>query len=259
MHTLAARGLPVYILPMPLMGLMAPVTVFSCVVLGIAEILGTWVCAKAVKFDTPVECSMVSGVLEPRTGNPCFLAPEVAAIDTAVAQFFRHLGLRCGTGVGLVDAPAPGVAAAYERTFKGTISALCGESSYPVGILAGGNVFSPEQMMIDLDIAASENRFFNQFASEDITDSVALIREEGIGAFFMVTEHTNRNFKQNIWVPQVFERHKINDPKEMIDPVAKAWERWNDIYRETEPYHLPDDKAREIDRIVESAKRALVD
>lgn len=259
MHALASKGLPVYILPMPLMGVAGPVSVFSCVVLGIAEVLGTWVCAKAVNFDTPVECTMVSGVLEPRTGNPCFSAPEVAAIDISAAQFFRHFGLKCGTGVGLIDATAPGVAAAYERSFKGTASALCGESSYPVGILAGGNIFSPEQMMIDLDLAASQNRFLHQFDSGDIANAVSLIRERGAGGCFMDTEHTGANFRERIWIPRVFERCKGNDPKGMVDPVRKAYEKWNEILQNTEPYHLPDDQAKEIDKIVARAEKDLLE
>ena len=71
-EALAARRLPVYILPMPLAGIAGPITLMSNAMIGAAEILGVWAAVKAVDRDIPVECSVVSGVLEPRTGGACF-------------------------------------------------------------------------------------------------------------------------------------------------------------------------------------------
>src|SRR5208337_1174310 len=198
-EALARRGLPVFNLPMPLMGISDPLTVFSCAVAAAAEILGVWACAKAVNPDAPVDCAVVAGVLDPASGKACFSAPEAVGIDLAAAQFFRSLGLRCGTGVGLIDAPAPGAEAIFERTLKSTLAALSGESTYVVGILAGGNVFSPEQMMLDLDIGSAHHHFLGVFDSEDLSSAVPLLREKGIGGFFMDTEHTVANFRQRIW------------------------------------------------------------
>jgi trimethylamine---corrinoid protein Co-methyltransferase len=257
-EALARRGLPVFNLPMPLMGMANPVTVFSCVVAAVAEILGVWTAAKAVNAETPVECAVVSGVMKPETGDVCFSAPEAIAIDLAAAQFFRSLGLRCGTGVGLIDAPAPGLAAVFERTLKSTLAAMCGESTYVIGILAGGNIFSPEQMMLDLDIGAGHHQFLNVFGGEDLDTAVDLIRERGIGGFFMDTEHTVQNFRKRIWRPRIFQRQKTKDPTKMADPVATAYERWNQIVGKTEPYHLSADKEQDIDRIFAHAEQDML-
>jgi trimethylamine:corrinoid methyltransferase-like protein len=257
-EALARRGLPVFNLPMPLMGIADPVTVFSCVVAAVAEILGVWTAAKAVNADTPVECAVVSGVMDPTTGGACFSAPEAIAIDLGAAQFFRSLGLRCGTGVGLIDAPAPGVAAVYERTLKSTLAAMCGESTYVVGIVAGGNIFSPEQMMLDLDIGASHHQFLGVFDGQDLDTAVNLIRERGIAGFFMDTEHTVQNFRKRIWRPRIFQRRKMKEPTKMADPVAEAYQRWNQIVEKTAPYHLPEDKERAIDRIFAQAEQDML-
>ena len=256
-EALAARGLPVYILPMPLMGVAAPVTVLASAAVAIAEILGVWTAAKALNPEVPLECSVVAGALEPRTGNPCFSAPEAAAIDLAVAQFFRNRGLRCGTGVGFIDAPVPGVAAVYERTQKAVLAALAGESSYPVGILAAGNVFSPEQLMLDLDIGAGHHHFLDSFDGGDLDEAVALVRQRGIGGMFLDTDHTAEHFRRRLWVPRVFVREKTKDPRDAPDPVRIAHERWTALVAQTPPYVLPDDKAREIDRIVDRARKAV--
>ncbi|MDO9579191.1 MAG: trimethylamine methyltransferase family protein [Bacteroidales bacterium] len=256
-EALAARGLPVYILPMPLMGVAGPVTVFANAVIAVAEILGVWTAAKAVNHETPLECSVVSGVLDPRSGNPFFSGPEAIAIDLTVAQFFRSFGLRCGTGVGFIDAPAPGITATFERTLKSTLAAMCGESNYPAGILAAGNIFSPEQLMLDLDIGTANNHFLNVFDGHDLDEAVDLVRARGIGGFFMDTEHTVRNFRGKTYMPEIFPRNKSKESVNVPDPVSLAHQRWNEIIARTEPYHLPDDKAQQIDKIMVAAKRVL--
>ena len=75
----------------------------------------------------------------------------------------------------------------------------------------------------------------------------------------MDTEHTATNFRERIWVPRVFDRLKGNNPKDMADPVDKAYEKWNEILQNTEPYHLPDDQAKEIDKIVARAEKDLLE
>ena len=256
-EALAKRRLPVYILPMPLMAIAGPATVLANAAIGTAEILGAWAGVKAIDPETPIEASVVSGVLDPRTGSPSFSAPEAISIDLAIAQCFRGMGLRCGTGVGFIDAIVPGLAAAHERTFKTTIAAMCGESAFPVGIQAAGNVFSPEQLMLDLDINTGYTRFLANFDAADLDEAVSLVRERGIGGSFLDTDHTLANFRRNIWIPKVFSRLKTNDPKDAPDPVADAHLQWQDMVTRTDPFCLPDDKAREIDKIVASAKEYL--
>jgi trimethylamine:corrinoid methyltransferase-like protein len=160
--------------------------------------------------------------------------------------------------VGLIDAPAPGPAAVFERTLKSTVAAMCGESTYVVGILAGGVIFSPEQMMLDLDIGAGHHQFLNVFDGDDLSTAVPLIRERGIRGFFMDTEHTAQNFRKRIWRPKTFERQKTKDPKTMADPVKKAYERWTQIVAKTEPYHLPEENMREIDKILARAEQEIL-
>jgi trimethylamine:corrinoid methyltransferase-like protein len=260
-EALAARRLPVYILPMPLLGIAGPMTLLSNAMVGAAEILGVWSAVKAFDAEVPVECSIVSGVLEPRTGGACFSGPEPAWIDAAVAQLFRRrYGLRCGPGVGFIDAPIPGTAAAFERTLKASLLAGCGEFAYPVGILAAGNIFSPEQVLIDMDLASGLFHFFAADGGSALDEELALVRERGIGGRFFDTEHTAANFRQTLWFPNVFCRTKTKDAAqaERDDPVRRAHDLWRRRLASSEPFRLADDKAAEIDRIVARAESHLV-
>lgn len=259
-EALAARRLPVYILPMPLAGIAGPITPMSNAMIGAAEILGIWTAVKALDRDIPVECSVVSGVLEPRTGGACFSGPEPAWIDAAIAQLFRRrYRIRCGVGAGFIDAPVPGVAAALERTLKTSLLAACGEFAYPLGILAAGNIFSPEQMLIDMDLASGLHHFFAADGQASLDDELALVRQCGIGGHFFDTEHTAANYRQALWSPKIFCRTKTKDMTQANrdDPVRRAHDRWRRQLASAKPFRLADDQAAEIDRIVARAEKKL--
>jgi trimethylamine--corrinoid protein Co-methyltransferase len=257
---MAKRRMSVFILPMPLAGITSPVYPIASAVIGVAEILGVWTAAKAVREDTPVEARIVSGVLNPKNGAACFSAPEAVLIDLAVAQLFRErYGNRCGTGVGLIDAPVPGALSIFERTLKASCTSLAGEPQFPVGILNGGVVFSPEQVLIDLDIARSQRAFMNGVGGGHFAAAVALIREKGIGGLFVDTEHTAAHYRECLWIPNLFERLKSSDVANALrhDPVETAHERWREIVEKTEMYEIDDVRRREIDGVVRRAHSKL--
>jgi trimethylamine--corrinoid protein Co-methyltransferase len=257
---MARARLSIFILPMLLAGISSPVYPIASAITASAEILGVWAAVKALRQDCPVEARSVSGVLNPATGAASFAAPETVLIDLAVAQLFRErYGLPCGTGVGLIDAPVPGALSIFERTFKAFSSSLAGEPSFPVGIIGGAVVFSPEQVLLDLDIAATQVQLLQGIGGEHFGESLGLIRERGIGGLFLDTEHTARHFRDCLMLPKVFTRLKSTDVANALahDPVEVAHRRYREIL-EANPLREPDeDRGREIDRVVREARRAL--
>jgi trimethylamine--corrinoid protein Co-methyltransferase len=257
---MARRGLSIFILPMPLTGIAGPIYPIANSIIGAAEILGVWTMTKAIREDTPVEAGVISGALNPKTGAACFSGPETMLQDLAIAQLFREkYGTRCSTGPGFIDAPVPGPLSLYERTLKSFCASLSGEPLFNAGILGAGVVFSPEQLMIDLDIAYAQNAFCRGIGGDHFDDSLELIREKGIGGLFFDTEHTARNYRKCLWIPQILERLKSTDVQNALksDPVEIAYARWREIIDNTELYSIDDDRRREIERIVEKASKAL--
>ncbi len=257
---MARRALSIFILPMPLIGISSPVFPISAAIVAAAEILGVWTAAKALRPDAPVQARCVAGALNPASGAACFAAPEAVLVDLAVAQLFRErYGNPCGTGVGLIDAPVPGALSIYERTFKAFCSCLAGEPSFPVGIIGGAVVFSPEQVILDLDIAAAQEQTLRGIGGEHFQDALALIRERGIGGLFLDTEHTARHFRESLMMPRVFPRLKSTDAAAALahDPVELAHRRCLELWEATPLYTVEEEKARAIDRVVEAAGREL--
>ncbi len=260
-HKLAEKRLPVSILPMPLLGMASPITPVGSAIVGAAEILGVWVAAKAVSPDVPVEGICCSGTLEPTSGSAMFSGPETIMIDIICAQLFRRrYNVRCGTALGIIDSPAPGTASAFERCFKMTAAAAFGEFNYPVGILSGGTIFSPEQVMLDLDMGKGMYRLFRGSGGDDeLSEVVDLVREVGIGGTYLSHEHTAEKLRDNIVFFDCFPRTKSTNPADIVinDPVEKAHELYKKILSETPLYEVDADKRKEIDRIVKSAEENI--
>jgi trimethylamine---corrinoid protein Co-methyltransferase len=252
--------LGIFILPMPLAGISSPVYPAAAAIIGAAEILGVWTAAKAIKENIPVEASCVSGVLNPQNGAACFATPEASMIDLAVAQLFREkYGVPCGTGVGLIDAPVPGPLSIFERTFKAMASALIGEPAFAAGLIGGGVVFSMEQAIIDLDIAGCQNRYVMGIGGDEFYDALELIREKGIGGLFIDTDHTVKNFRNYLNMTKVLKNLKSTSVEEAVknDPVYLAHERCLDVLESTPLYFIGEDKAKEIDKLVDAAEKEL--
>jgi trimethylamine:corrinoid methyltransferase-like protein len=260
MVEMARRRLSIFILPMPMAGIAGPVYPIANAIIGAAEILAVWTMAKAIREDTPVEAAVVSGALNPKSGAACFSGPEAVLQDLAVAQLFRSkYGTRCSTGPGFIDAPVPGPLSIYERMLKSVPAALSGEPLFNVGILGAGVVFSPEQLLIDLDIAFSQHALCRGIGGDHFAGSLDLIRDKGIGGLFIDTEHTAANFRECLWIPRIFERLKNTDVREALgrDPVEIAHARWKEILAKTRMHCIDDAKRRAIDEVVMKAEKAL--
>ena len=254
------NGISIFILPMPLIGISSPVYPITASIIGAAEILGVWAAVKALNENNPVEARCVCGVLNPATGAANFSTPETVLADLAVAQLFRQkYGVPCGTGIGLIDAPFPGPLSIYERTFKATVSSLAGEPSFPVGIIGGAVVFSMEQAILDLDIAAYQKNLIRGIGGEQFNQSLELIRQKGIGGLFIDTDHTVQNFRGCLTFTRAIKNIKNTNVAEALksDPVELAHNKCLEILETAEPYNIEDDKARAIDNVVKAAAKEL--
>ncbi|MBN1298480.1 MAG: trimethylamine methyltransferase family protein [Actinobacteria bacterium] len=259
-EAMAKNNLCISILPMPLVGISTPIFPVSAAIVGTAEILAVWAAVKTFNNNCAVEANCVSGVLNPATGTACFAAPEAVMADLAVGQLFRQkYGVPCGLGVGLIDAPVPGLLSVYERIFKSTASTLAGEPSFPVGIIGGAVVFSMEQVILDLDIAANQRQLIKGIGQKHFDSSLELIRERGIGGLFIDTRHTAANFRDNLTFRHALINLKSTSVSEAIakDPVQAAHNRCIQLLENVKPYLIDEDRERAIDEVVNRASEEL--
>ena len=261
LHAMAQKGLPCHLTPMPLLGLNVPMSIPAGVCIVNAEILAVWTAVKAVNPDAPVEASIVSGSMNMRYGQPNFAAPEVILSDMLISHLYeKYYHLQCDQGISWIDANYPGTQAALERMYKLMACAALGKINYPTGALASNTVFSPEQAMIDLEMGAALNKLLDGVKVTDETLCIDLMQEKGIGGNFFDDMQVAMNYKDVLWLPELLDRSPaacgpIDREK---DIVASAYKKWQQILKDTVPYRLDDDKAKEIDKIVAKGSKIIM-
>ena len=258
---LAERHLPCTIIPMPLAGVSVAVTRESAVVIGNAEILGTMTALRVLYPDARVGGGMMSGTVNMRTGSVVLASPEGVTADLILAELYEELyGQDLGIGVGGIDAKYPGTQAAAEKITRMTLAYLTGRTNYMVGMLASITRFSAEQAIIELELAKYIHAIFREIKVTEDTVPLELFRELGPGGNFINEEHTALNFRKNLWLTDIFDQtaptHNMSEDKKK-DILINAHERVNEVLSKSEKYHLPDDREKEIDKIVRKAEKLL--
>lgn len=257
---MAKRKLPCTIIPMPITGMSTPVKKLGSVIVANAEIIGVITALNAVYPETPVGGGTISGLLDMQTTAASFSAPEAVLQDIAIAEVHERLyGLNYLIGAGYTDAKFPGRQILAEKTMKFLLTYLSGRTTYPVGLINAGSVFSIEQALVDIEVCRYIHSFFESpFDFEAIVAITEVIKEVGIRGEALSHPHTLDNFRNN-WFPNLFDRTAFKDLRQSADNdiYLRAHDQVNKMLALDSFYELEKDKANEIDNIVKKAKKIL--
>jgi trimethylamine--corrinoid protein Co-methyltransferase len=258
---LAQRGLPCTIIPMPLTGGTSPCSVAANVVVGNAEVLGVLAAIHAVAPAALAGGGVISGVMDMASASASFSAPEAILQDAAFAQIYDvFYGQDFAIGTGYADAKYPGPQSLAEKALKFQAAAWQGRFNFPLGLLAGGKRFSPEQAMMDLEIAETIRRMHAGIEVDSDSLGVEVIQRVGIGGEFLTDEHTMKNFRRNLWIPPLSDRRCASslEADRQKDMLEAARQKVRDIWGRDGLYRIDDDRARAIDQVVAAAERILL-
>ena len=255
---------------MPICGGNAPMTVAGNVALSAAELLGAWLTIKSLQPDATFSGGACNGLMDLRRGVATFNSPEALLANLGVAELFER---RYGGGVGVaagadyIDARLPGIQAAYERTYRAmAIAAFTGGRFYlgGTGTLDGGKIFSPVQFILERDLSEGLWRLGRGIEVNDNTLAVDTIAAVGVGGgkSYLDTEHTLRHFRDT-WFPAFLYRGAWEgDAAEFQRDermLAQAHQQYRRAVARYEPPAVGDDVLKEVRRIVERARRHLLE
>jgi len=257
---LARRKLPCTVIPMPIAGMSAPVVPLGSVVVANAEILGTMTAIQSVCPEALVGGGVISGVMDMRTATASFSAPEAILQDIAIADVHRMLyGMDCLIGTGYTDAQGPGNQVPAEKLLKFLLGHLAGHSTYPVGLIKAGSVFSAEQALVDLELCSLiHGQFEARIDTGVLAEIVEVIHEAGVRGNVMASSHTLDHFRE-LWNPLLFDRTSFRTLEESRarDLYARAHERCELLLGAGPFWEIESEKAREIAAIVRRADAVL--
>ncbi len=138
---LAALGIPVLVLPMPIAGGTAPLTVAATATMNVAEFFGAATAMQLRAPGAPLILGAAPGLLDMKQTTFSFAAPEAALASAVCVEVGHGLGLACMAPSQSTDAKHPGIQAAYEKMLKGfTVAATRPDLMTGIGMLHAANL-----------------------------------------------------------------------------------------------------------------------
>jgi trimethylamine:corrinoid methyltransferase-like protein len=146
---------------MPLMGMTAPMSELKTWVQALAEALGAAAILQALWPNIPITVNPHPKPADMTTGNYGMGTPEWALMDALKIEILPFYGLRPPWGMSSsLGTTIPGPQAMMERTALYLIGFLHGHRVFDeAGVMIGGEVFSPVQLIFDLDAICWAQRY----------------------------------------------------------------------------------------------------
>jgi len=205
---LAALGVPVLILPMPITGGTAPLTVAATATMNIAEFFGAATAMQLRAPGAPLILGAAPGLLDMKQTTFAFAAPEAALASAVCVEVGHSLGLACMAPGQSTDAKHPGIQAAYEKMLKGfAVTATRADLMTGIGMLHAANLASLPQIVIDDEMA---RMMLHLLAGPEVSEETLLIEmmtRMGFAADYLLEKDTRRRLRAGeVFAPTVSDR-----------------------------------------------------
>jgi trimethylamine--corrinoid protein Co-methyltransferase len=257
---LARNDVPVVVMPMPLAGATAPVTLAGTLAMLFAEFLSGVVLFQLARPGLPMILGIGATILDMRTGLYSAGAPELSLLNLAMTQIGKHIGVPV-LAQGLVsDAKVPGVQAAYEKAVNGLSAFMAGSDVVNgLGLLDSHQLLALEQMVIDDEIANMLRRIERGFEIDDEHLMLDLIADVGIGGHFLGQRRTLEYLKKGEhFQPQLSFRGAYQTWHDTgYDEVAAAREQVSRLLKEHEVLPLAPEAEKALGELIARADPAL--
>ena len=198
----AREGIPVEIIPVPLSGFMAPVTMVGTLVQHTAEVLSGVVMGQLVRPGTPMLFGGCPAIFDIRYESAPMGAAESMMIACGAAEIGRRMGLPTQGYIGLSDAKSLDAQAGLESAMGTTLAALSvfDNVSGP-GMLDFINCHSTTKLVVDHEICAMSRRLRAGMTPRDDFPSLPHFRELLSEGHLLIADHTMSHLREEITFP----------------------------------------------------------
>ncbi|MBW2491222.1 MAG: trimethylamine methyltransferase family protein [Deltaproteobacteria bacterium] len=240
----AKLGLPVRIIPAPISGATAPVTLVGTIVQHTAENLCGVVIHQLVQPGASLIYGTAATTMDMRNGTSLFGSFESQMTNVANCQIGKHLGIPTYAIVSMSDAKVIDAQAGFE-SISGTMLGILGGADIIVGagMLESGMCQSFEKLVIDNELCGMGLRLAGGLACEDDAFADDLIREVAPNGNFLATAHTLAWSKKELFYPSPVVDRSSRESFQAEggkDASQKAREVVCKTFKEYEPLPLPE-------------------
>jgi len=193
---------PVEIVPMPLAGLTAPVTLVGALIQHTAEILSGVVISQLSHPGTPILFGGSAAPFDVRYQTTPMGAVESMMLACGYNEIGKHLGLPTQAYITLSDAKFVDAQAGMESGFGAALAAIAGINSISgPGLIDFENCFSIEKLIFDNDLCGMCLRLAEGISAKDDFPILPLMQELFEEKHLLIADHTRRHLKTEHFFP----------------------------------------------------------
>lgn len=252
----AACGIPVEIVPVTLMGLIAPVTLVGATVFHTADVLAGLTLAQFARPGTPVLFGGAPAAFHMKTAQSPMAAVEALSLDVAYVAIAKHLGLPTQSYMALSEGKFIDAQAGAETFGSALLAALAGVNSVSgPGMLDYVLTFSLEKLVLDDELCGQALHFVREFGVKEDLPTLDLVRHLLAEKHLLTDDHTLKYWPKELYLPgPVYDRtNREQWAKEGNRDLLQRLKA--EVDRRLEAYASPETDARleaELVRIIRS-------
>ncbi len=194
-------GIAVEIVPVTLMGLIAPVTIVGAAVFHTADVLAGITMAQVVRPGAPVLFGGAPATFHMKAASSPMAAIEAIRLDAAYVAVAKRLGLPCQAYMALSDGKVLDAQAGAETFGSALVAALAGVNSVSgPGMLDFVLVFSLAKLVFDDEMCGQALQFVRDIRVVDdlpVTELVARLRED---QHLIMADHTLAHWPTELYL-----------------------------------------------------------
>jgi trimethylamine--corrinoid protein Co-methyltransferase len=253
----AEAGVPVGFMAMPNIGSTSPATMGGALVVGNAEVVSAMVLMQLVAPGAPVFHSLLTSVMDPRSGNYIASMSEKYLCNAAAVQLAHDWGVPSLGGAFSVDCPEPGSwQLGRDSVYTSLFTPLAGADMVEgLGLLRAATLLLPEQIIFDDEIYHTHRNLAEGIDTTPDQLALDVIEAVGPGGHFLSQKHTRRLIR-NIWLPKLTHPDPTMDDQPSPDIRRRARATFERILAQHQPEPLPKDFQVELHNIMKAAERS---
>ncbi|MEJ2747174.1 MAG: trimethylamine methyltransferase family protein [Anaerolineae bacterium] len=195
-------GIPIEIVPVTLMGLIAPVTLVEATIFHVADVLAGLTMAQIVKPGAPLLFGGAPAAFHMQTGAAPMAAIEAMRLDLAYVAVAQSLGLPTQTYMALGDGKLVDAQAGAETFGGALLAAIAGINSVSgPGMLDYVMTFSLAKLVLDNELCGQALHFVRDTESVNSTSVLDLAHDLLDEQHLLTHEHTNRHWPDELHLP----------------------------------------------------------
>jgi trimethylamine--corrinoid protein Co-methyltransferase len=195
-------GIAVEVVPVTLMGLIAPVTTVGATVFHTVDVLAGITMAQIVRPGAPVLFGGAPATFHMKIASSPMSAIEALQLDAAYVAVAKSLGLPTQSYMALSDGPILDAQAGAETFGSALIAALAGVNSVSgPGMLDFLLVFSLPKLVFDDEMCGQALRFVRDVQPHDDLPTTDLIHQLMTDQHLIMADHTMRHWPAELYLP----------------------------------------------------------